>query len=216
MTSNQLQFAYNNEINRHNTATEELSRREQDIQQEANAQLKRYQTAQVLLGVSNELNKAGGIANQSMSNMINQSRVYVEAQNNRANQQLAKRKLALETDVSTENIRHLREQDRLALRDIENKERLTTLQARMNEMTISNMLFEQNRALNEGYLKQAQLALQDRQTTAMEFKNDIEAFNAVTQGNRLLMDLRSQKYKIPIDIVNAQANIIKAISSKLY
>lgn len=215
MTSNQIQFAYNQEVERHNRKTEDLEKEQQRIEEEANKQQKRYQTAQVLLGVSNELNKAGNVANQAMANQTNATKAYVEAQNLYANRKLQQRQLDINERMNTESIRHMHEQDRLALRDVENKEYLSTLQARMNEANISHMLFEQNRELQEGYLKQGQFQLAVRAQEAVEFKNYIEASQTLFNGQRLLMDQQYQKYKIPVDIVNAQANVIRAISSKL-
>lgn len=215
MTSNQLQYAYNQEVERHNKREEELTSEQQRIEEEANKQIKRYQTAQVLLGVSNELNKAGGVANQAAANMNQQVKTYVEAQNMYATRKLKERELDLSERVSTENIRHMHEQDRIALRDVENKEYLATLQARMNEMSISHMLFEQQRDINEGWLKQAQLRLAERAQTTSEFSADIQAAQTLFNGQRLLMDQQTQKYKIPTDIVNAQAQIIRALSSRI-
>lgn len=206
MTSNQVSWAMAQESARHNAKMEEIEAESNRITEQRDKVNKQIQIANVLLSAADEFNKVGTVANASTKNALEAQKVALEAWSTKQGLELKRKDQELQESANFELAQHYRRQDRYNLRNVENQEYLATLQSKMNQMTVSNWLVQ-----NEHNI--AQLELEKSKVSNEAFRNDLAAYSTLFEGYYKMAQSKHLKNQDVVNIISAANETLKSLNS---
>jgi hypothetical protein len=215
MTSNQINYALEQEQERHNKEQESLNQEELRITEERNKAEKRYQTAMVFINAANAFNNAGSVAAQSQANAIKATQVAAEAQIARERNKISSKMNEIEESKMFETARHNREAEKLTLQDADTRSYLAQLQAKQNQFTRQQQLFENEQTIARNYLLMSDQEIKNKQTTIEQIRAYNDSLRAEADVVQTLINNKAVDRKSVNDSLNTLNNYLRTTNETI-
>jgi len=212
MTSNQINWALAQETQRHNKESEDIQNESNRLTEERDKANRKYQLAQTFIDAANAFTNAGNIAISGQGNMLKAQQLAIDNMYKRESLKLDAKQQEINERAQAETARNNREMNRLTLRDVENREYLSLLQAKKDTMTYQNWITQNNLEQSRIWNESSKISLQEQQLANEQFKTQLQAYQTMFNGYELQLQQNRTKVQNAADIIKSVNDTLNTLN----